>query len=221
MDLQDQINQDKISTWIVDDNKNFCLVLAANLNKRKTVDCQRFYHSCKSLLRDLETEGSPPSVILLDIKMPAMNGLEAIVPIKKLSPGSHIIMITSYDFDENIRAAMKRGASGYLLKSSSPDEIVRAIESVQQGGLPLDSEITKKMMAAYVDGEDPENAYDLSAREKDVLKLVTQGMNNVEIAQKLFISRFTVETHLRNIFHKLDIHSRQKLIVKALKDRII
>jgi DNA-binding CsgD family transcriptional regulator len=76
-------------------------------------------------------------------------------------------------------------------------------------------------MAAYVDGEDPENAYDLSAREKDVLKLVTQGMNNVEIAQKLFISRFTVETHLRNIFHKLDIHSRQKLIVKALKDRII
>jgi DNA-binding NarL/FixJ family response regulator len=116
---------------------------------------------------------------------------------------------------------MKRGASGYLLKSSSPDEIVRAIESVQQGGLPLDSEITKKMMAAYVDGEDPENAYDLSAREKDVLKLVSQGMNNVEIAQTLFISRFTVETHLRNIFHKLDIHSRQKLIVKALKDRII
>ncbi len=85
MDTQDQINQDKISTWIVDDNKNFCLVLAANLNKSKTVDCQRFYHSCKCLLRDLETEGSPPSVILLDIKMPAMNGLDAIVPIKKLS----------------------------------------------------------------------------------------------------------------------------------------
>jgi len=221
MEPQDQSNQDKISTWIVDDNKNFCLVLAANLNKSKTVDCQRFYHSCKSLLRDLETEGSPPSVILLDIKMPAMNGLDAIVPIKKFSPGSNIIMVTSYDFDENIRAAMKQGASGYLLKSSSPDEIVRAIESVQQGGLPLDSTITKKIMAAYVGWEYPENAYDLSAREKDVLKLVTQGMNNVEIGQKLFISRFTVETHLRNIFHKLDIHSRQKLIVNAIKNRII
>ncbi len=221
MEPQDQSNQDKISTWIVDDNKNFCLVLAANLNKSKTIDCQRFYHSCKSLLRDLETEGSPPSVILLDVKMPAMNGLDAIVPIKKLSPGSDIIMVTSYDFDENIRAAMKRGASGYLLKSSSPDEIVRAIESVHQGGLPLDSTITKKIMAAYVGWEYSENADDLSAREKDVLKLVTQGMNNVEIGQKLFISRFTVETHLRNIFHKLDIHSRQKLIVNAIKNRII
>ena len=91
MERRTQNNQDKISTWIVDDNKNFCLVLAANLNKSKTVDCQRFYHSCKSLLRDLETEVSPPSVILLDIKMPAMNGPDAIIPIKKLSPGSKII----------------------------------------------------------------------------------------------------------------------------------
>ena len=150
-----------------------------------------------------------------------MNGLDAIVPIKRISPGSSIIMLTSYDLDENIRAAMKRGASGYLLKTASAEEIVRAIESVQQGGLPLDAAITKKMMAAYVGWEDTANAYDLSPREKDVLKLVTQGLNNIEIGQKLYISRFTVETHLRNIFHKLDIHSRQKLVVKAIKNRII
>ncbi len=221
MQPEDQSNQDKIATWIVDDNKNFCLVLAANLNKSKTVDCQRFYQSCRSLLRDLETESSPPSVILLDIKMPAMNGLDGIIPIKGLSPGTNIIMLTSYELDENIRAAMNRGASGYLLKSSSPAEIVRAIESVQQGGMPLNATITKKMMAAYVGWGDAENVYNLSPREKGVLKLVTQGMNNVEIAQKLFISRFTVETHLRNIFHKLDIHSRQKLVVKAVKNRIV
>ncbi len=221
MEPETQNNQDKISTWIVDDNKNFCLVLAANLNKSKTVDCQRYYQSCKTLLRDFETEVSPPSVILLDIKMPLMNGLDAIIPIKRFSPASNIIMLTSYDLDENIRLAMKRGASGYLLKTASPDEIVRAIESVQQGGLPLDPTITKKMMAAYVGWEDEENAYNLSRRERDVLKLVTQGMNNVEIAEKLCISRFTVETHLRNIFHKLDIHSRQKLLVKAIKDRIV
>ena len=76
--------------------------------------------------------------------------------------------------------------------------------------------ITKKIWLRMSDGEDEENVYDLSGREKDVLKLMTQGMNNVEIAQKLFISRFTVETHLRNIFDKLDIHSRQKFLVKAI-----
>jgi DNA-binding NarL/FixJ family response regulator len=219
--LQEQGNPKKIQVWIIDDNNNFCLVLAANLNKSLTVACQRYYHSCKAAINDLETENSPPGVILLDIKMSAMNGLDAIAPIRKLSPTTNIIMLTSYDLDENIRTAMKRGASGYLLKTSSPDDIVRAIESVQVGGLPLDPLITRKMMESFVGWDDEENIYNLSPREKEVLKLVTQGLNNMEISLKLFISRFTVETHVKNIFHKLDIHDRQKLVVKALKNRIV
>ncbi len=219
--LQEQGNPEKIQVWIIDDNKNFCLVLAANLNKSSTVACQRYYHSCKAAINDLETESSPPGVILLDIKMSAMNGLDAIAPIRKLSPATNIIMLTSYDLDENIRTAMKRGASGYLLKSSSPDDIVRAIESVQVGGLPLDPLITRKMMEPFVGWDDEENIYNISPREKEVLKLVTQGLNNMEISQKLFISHFTVETHVKNIFHKLGIHDRQKLVIKALKNRIV
>ena len=221
MPLRDQEILEKISVWIIDDNRNFCLILAANLNKSSTVICQRYYHSCKAVINDLETESSPPSVILLDIKMPAMNGLDAITPLRKLSPATNIIMLTSYDLDENIRTAMKRGASGYLLKTSSPDDIVRAIESVQMGGLPLDPLITRKMMESFVGWDDEENIYNLSPREKEVLKLVTEGLNNMEISQKLFISRFTVETHVKNIFHKLDIHDRPKLVVKALKNRIV
>src|SRR3972149_2577719 len=107
---QDEKTPEKIPVWIVDDNKNFCLVLAANLNKSTTVECQRYYHSCKAVINDLETESFPPSVILLDIKMPIMNGLDAIVPIKKLSPATSIIMLTSYDLDEHIRTALRRGA---------------------------------------------------------------------------------------------------------------
>src|SRR5450759_118809 len=219
--LQEQGNPEKIQVWIIDDNKNFCLVLAANLNKSLSVAFKRYYHSCKSAINDLETESSPPGVILLDIKMSAMNGLDAIAPIRKLSPATNIIMLTSYDLDENIRTAMKRGASGYLLKSSSPDDIVRAIESVQVGGMPLDPLITRKMMESFVGWDDEENIYNLSPREKEVLKLVTQGLNNMEISQKLYISRFTVETHDKNIFHKLDIHDRQKLVVNALKSLIV
>lgn len=219
--LQEQGKPEKIQVWIIDDNNNFCLVLAANLNKSSTVACQRYYHSCKAAINDLESETFPPGVILLDIKMPAMNGLDAIAPIKKLSPSANIIMLTSYDLDENIRTAMKRGASGYLLKSSSPDDIVRAIESVKTGGLPLDPLITRKMMESFVGWDDEENIYNLSPREREVLKLVTQGLNNMEISQKLYISHFTVQTHIKNIFHKLDIHDRQKLVVKALKHRIV
>lgn len=221
MILHEEGNPDKIQVWIIDDNNNFCLVLAANLNKSSSVVCQKYYHSCKAAINDLETESSPPDVILLDIKMSAMNGLDAIAPIKKLSSATNIIMLTSYDLDENIRTAMKRGASGYLLKSSLPDDIVRAIESVQAGGLPLDPLITRKMMESFVGWDDEENIYNLTPREKEVLKLVTQGLNNMEISQRLYISRFTVHTHVKNIFHKLDIHDRQKLLIKALKHRIV
>ncbi|HTX18295.1 MAG TPA: response regulator transcription factor [Bacteroidota bacterium] len=221
METAPQAVKEKITVWIVDDNKNFCLVLAANLNKRPTVDCQKSYHSCKTLLRDLENEQSPPSVILLDIKMPSMNGLDAISPLKALSPGTNIIMLTSHDLDENIRVAMKRGASGYLLKSSSADDIGRAIESVVQGGMPLDTTITRRMMSSYVGWDAPENAYDLSPREKEVLNLAIEGLNNSEIAGRLFISRYTVQTHMKNIFQKLDIHNRQKLFAKVHKERKI
>jgi DNA-binding NarL/FixJ family response regulator len=217
-----QKNNEKISVWIVDDNKNFCIVLAANLNKSASVECQQYYLSCKEAIRELEVSISPPSVILLDIKMPVLNGLDAINPVRELSPGTYIIMLTSYDLDENIRTAMKRGASGYLLKSSSPEDIIRAIESVLKGGYPLDPLITKKMMVSFVGWEDNENKYHLSPRERDVIRLIiNRGLNNEEIAKELFISRYTVETHLKNIFHKLGINNRQKLMAKALKDRLV
>ena len=221
MQSQDKKKSDRIPVWIIDDNKNFCIVLAANLNKSDVVECQRYYNSSAAAIKDLEVEGAPPSVILLDIKMPVINGLDAIIPIRTFSPGTFIIMLTSYDLDENIRIAMKRGASGYLLKSSSADDIVRAIESVLKGGLPLDPLITKKMMDAYVGWEEHENTYNLSPREKDVIRLIIQGLNNAEMAEALFISRFTVETHLKNIYHKLDINNRQKLVAKAFKDKIV
>lgn len=221
METEHEKKLEKIPVWIIDDNKNFCLVLAANLNKSTTVDCRRYYHSCRAAINDLAAESDLPGVILLDIKMPVMSGLDAIVPIKRLSHSTSIIMLTSYEADENIRTALKRGATGYLLKTSSSADIVRAIENAQVGGVPLDPLITKKMMEAFVGWEDDENRYNLSVREKEILKLVKQGYNNAEIAERLFISRYTVGTHVRNISCKLDVHDRPKLLAKAIKDRIV
>jgi len=130
VESKNQINPEKIRVWIIDDNKNFCVVLAANLNKTETIECRNCYQSCKVALRDLARMDSPPSVILLDVRMPDMNGLDAIIPIKEISPATNIIMLTSDDSSDNIQTALKRGASRYVVKYSSSAIIVREIEAV-------------------------------------------------------------------------------------------
>jgi DNA-binding NarL/FixJ family response regulator len=131
------MDPDKIPVWIIDDNKNFCLVLTANLNKTETIECRKCYQSCKAAMRDLASVDSPPTVILMDVRMPDMNGLDAIIPIKEISPATSIIMLTSVDCDDDIQTALTRGASGYLLKYSSSATIVGEIETVLQRSAPL------------------------------------------------------------------------------------
>jgi DNA-binding NarL/FixJ family response regulator len=215
------IENSRIPVWIIDDNKGFCFILSEALNLSGTIECQRCYQSCKSALLALTSEESPPSVILLDIKMPKMSGLDAITSIKTLTPATQIIMLTSYDLDENIRTAVSRGASGYLLKSSTPSDIINAIEKVQKGGSPLDPMITKRMMEAFLAQRSVENRYDLTSREKDILECLASDLTVQEVASKLSLSYFTVDTHIKNIYQKLDVHNRHGLVTKASKERLI
>jgi DNA-binding NarL/FixJ family response regulator len=152
--------------------------------------------------------------------MPRMSGLDAITSIRKITPATHIIMLTSYDLDMNIRTAMNRGASGYLLKSSTPADIINAIEKVQIGGSPLDAMITQRVMKAFL-GENDEDPYQLTKREKDILRFVAGGLTTLELAHKLNLSYYTVDTHLKNIFQKLNVHNRHGLVTKANKERLI
>jgi DNA-binding NarL/FixJ family response regulator len=216
--IRNEIN--RIPVWIIDDNKGFCLILSEALNQSETVECQKSFHSCRSAIQALTTEDSPPTAILLDIKMPRMSGLDAITTIKRITPATQIIMLTSYDLDENIRTAMNRGAAGFLLKSSSPADIITAIEKVQQGGSPLDPMVTKRVMGAFL-GETEENRYRLTRREKDILRCVAGGLTTLQVAKRLNLSYYTVDTHLKNIFQKLDVHNRQGLVTKAHKERLV
>jgi DNA-binding NarL/FixJ family response regulator len=171
-------------------------------------------------MQTLMTELPRPRVILLDIKMPQMSGLDAIATIKRLDPDIRIIMLTSHDLDENIRTAMNRGASGYLLKSSTPEEIIHAIENVEKGGTPLDPMVTKRIMHVFL-GQNEENPYHLTRRERLILQSVAAGETTLEIATELKLSIYTVETHVKNIYQKLNVHSRQELVTKANKERLI
>lgn len=210
----------RIPVWVIDDNRGFCLILSEALNQSDTVEAQKCFHTCRTAIQALTEEDSPPSVILLDIKMPRMSGLDAISSIRRISPATHIIMLTSYDLDENIRTAMNRGATGYLLKSSSPGDIISAIEKVQKGGSPIDAMITQRIMGAFL-GQNDENRYQLTKREKDILHYVAGGLTTLEAAQKLNLSYYTVDTHLKNIFQKLNVHNRHGLVTKANKERLI
>jgi DNA-binding NarL/FixJ family response regulator len=212
--------KDRIPVWIVDDNRSFCFLLSEALNQSKIVECRRFFHSCQTAIDALIKGNKGPGAILLDIKMPGMSGLQAIAKMRELSPETRIIMLTSYDADENIRIAINRGASGYLLKTSTPTEIVSAILNAEKGGAALDAMITKRMLEVYL-GQNQSNPYHLTKREQDVLRCAADGLTVQAMADRLSLSFFTVENHLRSIHRKFHVHNRQSLIIKAMKERLI
>lgn len=207
----------RIPVWIVDDIKSFCEILAEALNRSKTVECQKYYLSCKTAIHALVSEETPPKVILLDIMMPRMSGTDAIRLFKEVSPSTHILMLTSYDLDENIRIAMNRGADGYLLKTSSPAEIISAVEKVERGESPIDAAILKRIVGTFL-SQRQDDSHRLTRREKEVLQCATAGMTVQEMALKMNISYFTVDTHLKNIHQKLNVHNRHGLVAKAAKE---
>lgn len=210
-----------ISVWIVDDNKSFCVVLSEALNRSNSISCEKYFHSSQSAIEFLETCNHPPQVIMLDIKMPGIKGVDAIALLKRIAPSTNIIMLTSYDLDTDIRTSLKRGAGGYLLKSSHPLDIIRAIETVQKGGTPIDPMIAQRMTNAYIAEKSESYSYNLSTREREVLRCITQGLNSSEAAQRLSITYNTVETHIKNIFHKLNVCNRHAMVAKAIKERLV
>jgi DNA-binding NarL/FixJ family response regulator len=192
------------------------------LNSSKTVRCEHYFHSSKTALAALAKAPSPPTVILLDIKMPVVSGIDSIIPIKEYSPHSIIMMLTSYDDDKNIQLALERGASGYLLKTSTPEDIIRAVEKVQQGGSPLDPMITKKIMSLILGSRKKiRNSSKLSKRELEIVNLIAKGSSSKKIAENINLSFYTVNTHLRNIYHKLNVNSRHMLVAKAYDDGLV
>lgn len=166
-----------------------------------------------------------PDVILMDIAMPGLGGLEATIEIRKENPNARILVLTQYEDREYIRRFLKAGVSGYVLKKSAGGELTAAIRAVQRGGLVLDPEVAREAMrdqmpSAIAGGAtDPYDA--LTDREKQVLKLVAEGRSNKEVAELLTISVKTAMSHREHIMQKLDMHSRTDLVKFALQKGVI
>jgi two-component system, NarL family, response regulator LiaR len=159
-----------------------------------------------------------PDVILLDLMMPRMGGLEAIAEIKKDNPHARILILTSFAEDDKVFPAIKAGALGYLLKDSSPDELLEAIRDVYRGESSLHPIIARKLINELNQPSVlPPTSDPLTGREVDILRLVAQGLTNHEIAQKLVLSEWTVRTHVRNILDKLHLANRTQAALYALR----
>jgi DNA-binding NarL/FixJ family response regulator len=158
-----------------------------------------------------------PDVILLDIQLPGINGIDAIPMIKRLLPKVQIIILTVFEFEKQIFQALQNGASGYITKDSSSSKIFDAIREVREGGGPMSMKIARMVIKSF-----EKNTHSpLSKRETEILSLVMDGKKRNEIAEELFIESATVKTHIKNIYAKLDVNSRSEAINVARKNKLV
>jgi DNA-binding NarL/FixJ family response regulator len=205
-----------ISISIIDDEKKLCQSIAAFLNSSPGFRCVSVYGSAEAALQHLPKD--EPDVVLMDINMAGMNGIECVRHLKVAMPRLQIMMLTVYEDTEQIYKALAAGATGYLLKRLEPDELLQAIRDVQAGGSPMSNSIARKVVASFQaaggfgGGENP-----LSSREQMVLDCLAKGLAYKQIGDELNISINTIRTHLRHIYEKLHVQSRTEAVAKYLR----
>jgi two-component system response regulator NreC len=168
-----------------------------------------------------ETQRLQPDIILMDITMPEMNGIEATRQIKKLVPESRILILTMHEHDEYVFQALRAGASGYMLKEAADTELISALHIIQSGQFYLSPMAQSVLVGDYLQrvriGEEKDSYSSLTEREREILKLIAEGYTNNQIAERLVISPKTVDTHRTHIMDKLNLHSRAELVKYAMR----
>lgn len=205
-----------IAVSIVEDNEQLRATLARVLNRAEGFRCVSHYGDAESALQGLPKDN--PDVVLMDINLPSMNGVECVRQLKQLAPRILAVMLTVYEDTENIFNALAAGASGYLLKRTKSAELLDSIREVQRGGSPMTTHIARKVVQSFQkSGPSPQPTENLSQREQEVLDCLSQGFLYKEIADKLGISYETVHTYIRRIYEKLQVRTRTEAVAKFLK----
>jgi len=177
--------------------------------------CVATYPTAENALKYLPAH--KPDVVLMDIQLPGMSGIECVRDLKKLLPDLQIMMLTVYEDDDNVFKSILAGASGYVLKKTPPSELLEAISDLHNGGSPMSDRIARKVVQAFQQmGKSSRETENLTQRESEILSYVAKGFQDKEIAEKFFLSSETVRTHLRNIYKKLHVRSRTEATLKYL-----
>jgi DNA-binding NarL/FixJ family response regulator len=198
---------------IVEDNKTTREGLATIVNLSPDYQCVCVCETAEEALELIPKH--QPEVVLMDIQLPNMSGVECVALLKERLPLVQVIMVTVYEDPDRIFRALRAGASGYLLKRATPEQVLNAIRDVQQGGVPMSAEIARKVIAHFqTQTATTAEVEKLSPREREVLDLVVHGFSNKEIADRLSISLEAIRWHLKHIYQKLHVHSRTEAALK-------
>jgi len=205
-----------ITVAIVEDNDKLRATLARVLNRAAGFQCVSDYQNAEDALREIPKVS--PNVVLMDINLPGMNGVECVRQLKATTPQIQVMMLTVYEDTENIFDALAAGANGYMLKRTPTPELLEAITEVHRGGSPMTMHIARKVVQSLQKSAPAElPGESLSEREQQVLDLLSRGLIYKEIAEKLGISYETVHTYIRRIYEKLQVRTRTEAVAKFLR----
>ena len=210
-DMADEVS--KIT--IVEDNEvvreGFALLISS-VSHHQVIST---YENCENAIKNIYTDR--PDIILMDLELPGMHGVEGIRRIKKMVPEVNIIVISVHTNSEMVFQALCAGASGYITKNAGHSKLLDAIAEVQRGGAPMSSQIARLVVQSFQKNTDSP----LTARETEVLELLAKGKSYTVIANELFVHKETIKSHIKNIYYKLQVNSKADAIEKALKQRLI
>ena len=204
-----------IKVAIIEDDSTMRESLALLINGTDGFRCIACFANAEAALRDLPNHW--PDVLLSDINLPKMSGIECVANLRRQRPELQVLMLTAYMDNEKIFDSLKAGASGYLIKKTPPVKILEAIADVRAGGSPMSNSIARKVVQFFQQQPKPaESTKALTDREREILSHLAQGRQYKEIGQQLSISAFTVRAHIRNIYEKLQVHSHTEAVLKFL-----
>lgn len=204
-----------IGISIVEDDVGIRSGLVRLLRRAPGLECLGHYSSAEEALKELPQADPPPEIVLMDINLPGMNGVECVRRLKAKMPALQIMMVTVYENPELIFEALSAGATGYLLKQTKPAELVEAIRDIHRGGAPMSSQIARKVVLSFQARPASAETEQLSPREQEILNWLAKGFLIKEIADRLGIGFDTVRSHIRRIYEKLHVHSRAQAVAKA------
>ncbi len=206
----------EIRLAVVEDNLPFRRGLRAIVDLTPGIECVGMYATGEEALRELSR--AAPDVVLMDLNLPGMSGIECTRELKRLRPATQVLMLTIEDDSDRVFAALRAGATGYLLKAATPAEILDGIQLVGQGGSPMSAVIARRVVESFHGKDGSPAAKDsLSEREAKVLERIARGKRIKEVAAELDLSVTTVQTYLRRIYEKLQVHSQAEAVAKFLR----